>query len=107
MIARTEQTVDVDTREFGTLKREIRIDAAPEVVFEVISRPEHIHEWWSDDASLDAAAPGAVGELRWADRDQPIPIVVVDSDPPRTFSFRWTSPDGELRDHAVTVGSSR
>jgi len=91
-----EQPVDADTREFGTLKREIRIDAAPEVVFEVISRPEHIREWWSDDASLDAAAPGAVGELRWADRDQPMPIVVVDSDPPRTFSFRWTSPDGEL-----------
>lgn len=88
--------MDVEAREFGTLEREICIDAAPEVVFEVISQPEHIREWWSDDASLEAAAPGAVGELVWADRDQPIPIVVVARDPPRTFSFRWTSPDGEL-----------
>ncbi|MEO7269895.1 MAG: SRPBCC family protein [Knoellia sp.] len=83
--------------EFGTLEREIRIDAAPEVVLDVISRPEHIREWWSDDASLEACAgPGAVGELVWADRVEPVPFVVVQSDPPRTFSFRWTSPDGQL-----------
>lgn len=95
MIARTEKAVTVEAPEFGTLVREIRIEATPEVVFEVISRPEHIREWWSDDASLDAA-PGAVGNLVWHDRDAPIPIVVETCDPPRTFSFRWTSPEGEL-----------
>lgn len=81
--------------EFGTLEREIRIDASPEVVFEVISRPEHIREWWSDDASL-GEGPGAVGELVWEDQGKAVPFVVVESDPPRTFSFRWVSPDEEL-----------
>ncbi len=80
--------------EFGTLEREIHIEASPEVVFEVISRPEHLREWWSDDASLDPA-PGAVGELVWGDRDQVAAITVVDLDPPRRFSFRWVAPDGE------------
>lgn len=87
--------MEVDAGEFGTLEREIRIDASPEVVFEVISRPEHIREWWSDDASLEPA-PGAVGQLVWEDRAEPVPMVVETCDPPRTFSFRWTSPDGEL-----------
>ena len=80
--------------EYGTLEREIHIEASPEVVFEVISRPEHLREWWSDDASLDPA-PGAVGELVWGDRAQVAAITVVDLDPPRRFSFRWVAPDRE------------
>ena len=80
--------------ELGTLEREIHVEASPEIVFEVISRPEHIREWWSDDASLDPT-PGAVGEVVWGDRAQVAAIVVVDADPPRRFSFRWTAPEGE------------
>ncbi len=80
--------------EYGTLARQIHIDAPPEVVFEVVSRPEHIRQWWSDDASLDPT-PGAVGEVVWGDRTTVQPITVVDVEPPRRFSFRWVSPDGE------------
>ena len=81
--------------EFGKLEREIRIDAAPEIVFDVVSRPEHINMWWSDDASFDPA-PGAVGELVWGDRAAVERIVVVDVDPPRKFAFRWVAEDGQL-----------
>ena len=28
--------------EYGSIEREIHVDASPEVVFEVVSRPEHI-----------------------------------------------------------------
>ncbi|GAA1742229.1 SRPBCC family protein [Luedemannella helvata] len=80
--------------EYGTLARQIHIDAPPEVVFEVVSRPEHLREWWSDDAHLDPA-PGAVGELIWGDRAQVEAITVVDVDPPRRFSFRWVTTAGE------------
>lgn len=80
--------------EFASLERQIHVDAAPEVVFEVVSRPEHIREWWSDDADLDPS-PGAVGELVWGDREQVAVITVVDVDPPRRFSFRWVAPEGE------------
>ncbi|MEU3795229.1 SRPBCC domain-containing protein [Streptomyces fructofermentans] len=79
--------------EFGKLEREIRIDAAPEIVFDVVSRPEHIRMWWSDDASFDSE-PGAVGELVWGDRAAVEAITVVDVEPPRRFSFRWVAPEG-------------
>ena len=81
--------------EYGSIEREIHVDASPEVVFEVVSSPEHISEWWSDDAEFDAT-PGAVGELSWGDRADVMPITVVQADPPRLFSFRWCYPDGRL-----------
>jgi uncharacterized protein YndB with AHSA1/START domain len=80
--------------EYGSLERQIHIEASPEVVFEVVSRPEHLREWWSDDATLDPA-PGAVGELVWGDREQVAAITVVALDPPRRFSFRWVAPENE------------
>lgn len=80
--------------EFGTLERQIHVSASPEVVFAVITQPEHIREWWPDDVSLEAA-PGAVGELVWGDRVKVAPIAVVEVEPPRRFSFRWTAPEGE------------
>ncbi|MDH2426340.1 SRPBCC family protein [Sphaerisporangium sp. TRM90804] len=83
--------------EFGKLEREIRIDAVPEIVFDVVSRPEHIKRWWSDDASFEPV-PGAAGELVWGDRAAVEPITVVDVDPPRRFAFRWVAPEGRLPD---------
>jgi uncharacterized protein YndB with AHSA1/START domain len=84
--------------EFATIEREIHIDASPEVVFEVVSRPEHLREWWPDDADLEAV-PGAVGQLSWRGSDDEPPmavaLTVVDVDPPRRFSFRWTHPADE------------
>jgi uncharacterized protein YndB with AHSA1/START domain len=53
--------------------------------------------WWSDDASFEPT-PGAVGELVWGDRAAVEAITVVDVDPPRTFTFRWVAPDGQLPD---------
>ena len=48
--------------EYASIEREIHVDASPEVVFEVVSSPEHISEWWSDAADFETT-PGAVGEL--------------------------------------------
>src|SRR3954470_12701061 len=82
----------VKSMEYGSIEREIHVDASPEVVFEVVSRPEHISQWWSDDAAFETT-PGAVGELVWGDRAQVAPMTVVDVDPPRLFSFRWCHED--------------
>jgi uncharacterized protein YndB with AHSA1/START domain len=85
--------------EHGSIEREFRIDASPEVVFEVISSPVHIREWWGAETDLERA-PGATGELVWGDpatgAAQAVPITVVDAEPPRLFSFRWVHPDGEV-----------
>ena len=84
--------------EYASIEREIHVEAPPEVVFEVISRPEHIREWW--DAESDVTpTPGATGELVWADGDNPrahaTPVTVVVAEPPRLFTFRWTHDAGE------------
>jgi len=79
--------------EYGSIEREIYVDAPPEVVFEVVSRPEHLREWWPDDAELDDPAPGGTGALTFGghggESAMTVPMTVVESVPPRLFSFRW------------------
>ena len=90
--------------EFGTIEREIYVEAPPEIVFEVVSSPDHLKEWWPDDARYEAT-PGSTGEIVFGDRDGDGTVVqftVVDAQPPRTFSFRWTHPVGET----ATEGNS-
>ena len=80
--------------ELGTIEREIFVDAAPEVVFDVVSSPDHVKQWWPEDARYDVA-PGSAGELVFGDPDAGGMVVgfsVVEAIPPRTFSFRWTHP---------------
>jgi uncharacterized protein YndB with AHSA1/START domain len=64
----------------------------------VISQPEHIRDWWYAESDVQPA-PGATGELVWADGDNPranvVPITVVVAEPPRLFTFRWTHPAAE------------
>jgi uncharacterized protein YndB with AHSA1/START domain len=81
--------------EYGSIEREIHVDASPEVVFEVVSSPEHISQWWTDDAGFEVT-PGAVGEFVWGDRAQVVPMTVVSVEPPRLFSFRWCHPEGRV-----------
>ena len=84
--------------EYGTIEREVQINASPATVFEVITSPKHLTEWWPDDAVLEPT-PGAKGELVFGDRSsgkaQVPKLVVVEAVPPRLFSFRWTHPDDE------------
>ena len=90
--------------EFGSIEREIHIDASPEVVFEVVSSPEHIREWWPDDAHYEAT-PGSAGDIVFGDGDADRTVVaftVVDVRPPTTFSFRWTHP----ADQVAATGNS-
>ncbi|GAA5093119.1 SRPBCC domain-containing protein [Nocardia iowensis] len=91
--------------EHGQIERTLYIEASPEVVYEVISSPAHLKEWWPDDVELEPV-PGAVGELIWGDKSTPdaeiVPITVVDAQPPRLFSFRWSHP----ADEPAAVGNS-
>ncbi|KAA1419835.1 polyketide cyclase [Mumia zhuanghuii] len=83
--------------EFGTIEREIYVDASPEIVFEVVSSPDHVKQWWPDDAAYEVR-PGSQGEIVFGDRDTDGTVVafaVLEADPPRTFSFRWTHPADE------------
>ncbi|HEX7134761.1 MAG TPA: SRPBCC domain-containing protein [Iamia sp.] len=78
--------------EMGTIEREMHIGATPEVVYEVISRPEHMREWWPDEADLDPV-PGGTGTISFGDMSET--LAVVEADPPRRFAFRWIADEGE------------
>ncbi len=84
--------------EYGSIERELRIDATPEVVYEVISSPEHLREWWPDNADLEPV-PGATGVITFGDpasaEAQVVALTVVEADPPRRFVFRWVYDEGE------------
>ncbi|MEU4245214.1 SRPBCC domain-containing protein [Actinoplanes sp. NPDC026619] len=77
--------------EFGSIEREIHIEATPEVVYQVISTPEHLREWWPDEADL-TPAPGAEGTITFGE-SKIVPLTVVEADPPRRFSFHWAFPN--------------
>ncbi|WIX77289.1 SRPBCC family protein [Amycolatopsis carbonis] len=81
--------------ENGTIEREIRVAATPEVVYEVITRPEHIAAWWGFDAVFE----GSTGTMSRPRRDGSgtavVPVSVVEAEPPRRFVFRWVQPDGQ------------
>ena len=80
--------------EFGAIEREIFVAAAPEVVFDVVSRPEHVQEWWPDEAELEPTV-GATGVVRFGET-KVVPLTVVEAEPPKRFSFRWVYDAAEV-----------
>lgn len=86
------------------IEREIFIEAAPAVVFEVVSSPEHLRHWWPDDADFEPVA-GSSGRITFGDPDRGGAVAgfaVVEARAPRLFSFRWTHPV----DQAAVPGNS-
>ena len=84
-----------------SVEREILIEASPEVVWAVITEPEQISRWFSDEADVEGRV-GADGTLTWRpggrggnkEFDAIVPIRVVEAEPFRRFSFRWNHPQG-------------
>jgi uncharacterized protein YndB with AHSA1/START domain len=97
----TAQHPQTDGLEHGTIVREIHVEADPDLVYEVVSSPRHLERWWPDHVELDPT-PGATGTFTFGEPGSPdaqVPAVtVVAADPPRSFSFRWTHPAGEVAD---------
>jgi uncharacterized protein YndB with AHSA1/START domain len=88
-----------------SVEREILIEASPEVVWAVITEPEQISRWFSDEAEVEGRV-GADGTLTWKpggrggerEFDMIVPIRVVEAEPFRRFSFRWNHPEGTRPD---------
>lgn len=90
--------------EHDTIEREIFIEASPEIVFDVVSSPDHLKQWWPDDADYDPT-PGSAGRISFgdpADEGTAVGFAVIDAQPPLRFSFRWTQPVGT----AAEIGNS-
>lgn len=93
--------------ENGTIERTIHIEASPEVVFDVVSNPVHVREWWPDEAEFSSTpgAPGRIGFDQGEGRTAWEQFTVVDATPHRLFSFRWTHTEGSAaaRDNSFLV----
>ncbi|MCW2541387.1 MAG: activator of Hsp90 ATPase 1 family protein [Frankiales bacterium] len=85
--------------EYGSIERELHVAASLEVVFEVLSSPEYIRDWWSAESDFEPVA-SSTSSLTWTDKDsgrtESTPFTVVEVDAPRLFSFRWTYDEGEI-----------
>jgi uncharacterized protein YndB with AHSA1/START domain len=72
------------------IEQEIVIDAPPEVVWELVTDPEHVGAWFGDAAEIDLR-PGGDAALTW-DGHGTYLARVERVEPPRFFSFRWARP---------------
>ena len=70
------------------IEREIVIDAPVDVVWSVVTEPEHISGWFSDTVELELR-PGGALVLHWDEGSHTVQGRVERVDPPHFFSFHW------------------
>jgi uncharacterized protein YndB with AHSA1/START domain len=70
------------------IERDVLIDAPPEVVWDVVTRPEHIKRWFSPEVQLDLRE-GGDAVFFFPDGCHTINARIVRVDKPRAFAWRW------------------
>jgi uncharacterized protein YndB with AHSA1/START domain len=85
----------------NSIEREVLIDAPVDVVWSIVTEPEHIGRWLSDSAEIDLR-PGGDLVLKW-DRLGVASGKVERVEPPHVFSFRWVTPEPD-RDPSAQEG---
>jgi uncharacterized protein YndB with AHSA1/START domain len=76
------------------IEREILIEAPIEVVWEVLTEPEHVAGWFSNSAELDLR-PGGEATFDWPEHGGPARAWVERVEPPRNLAYRWVRAVGE------------
>ena len=84
-----------------SIEREVLIDAPVEVVWSIVTEPEHIGRWLSDSAEVDLR-PGGELSLSW-DQIGTASGTVERVERPHLFSFRWVTPEPD-RDPSAREG---
>jgi uncharacterized protein YndB with AHSA1/START domain len=72
--------------------REIVLPAAPDEVWEALTDPERLSEWFANDVEFDAR-PGGRGVFRWDDGETRH-ATVDDVVPGERLGFAWADGDG-------------
>jgi uncharacterized protein YndB with AHSA1/START domain len=76
------------------IEREILIDAPQDVVWAIVTEPEHVGAWFSDAAEIDLR-PGGEAILTW-EKHGTARARVEKVEAPNVFAFRWArSLEGE------------
>jgi uncharacterized protein YndB with AHSA1/START domain len=74
------------------IEREVLIEAPLDVVWAVVTEPEHVGGWFGDSAEIDLR-PGGRAVFTWEKHGSAL-ARVEKVEPPHTFSFRWARPLG-------------
>jgi uncharacterized protein YndB with AHSA1/START domain len=74
------------------IERDILIEAPVDIVWAVVTEPEHISRWFSESADLDLR-PGGRAALHW-EAYGTVQGRVERVEPPHFFSFRWVVDPG-------------
>lgn len=82
------------------IEQEIVIEAPPEVVWELVTDPEHVGAWFGVAAEIDLW-PGGDASFSWAEGGRFLGRVER-VEPPHFFSYRWARP----KDTAPAEGNS-
>jgi len=77
------------------IEREIVLHVSPAEVWEAVTEPARLEEWFANDVELDAR-PGGVGVFRWDDGDVRRAVVEVAEEAARLVP-RWDDGLVELR----------
>lgn len=75
------------------ITRELVLPAPPEEVWEALTDPDRLAEWFANEVELDPR-PGGRGVFRW-DNGESRAATVEEVDPLRRFGFRWEE-EGEV-----------
>ena len=72
------------------IEREVLIEAPVEVVWAVITAPDHIRQWFAEEAEVELRIGGS-GRLAFKSGDSyQLQVEVIE--PPRRFTFLWVQP---------------
>ena len=83
------------------VRREILVDSPPDEVWDALTDPDELAEWFANDVELDLR-PGGEGVFRWGDGSERR-AVVEEVDPERAFSFWWWREDAEASRVAISL----
>src|SRR3954471_2201203 len=75
------------------IEREIVFPATPDEVWEALTEPERLEEWFANEVELDAQ-PGGEGVFRWGDGDERR-AVVREAEPGERLVLDWDD-DGQV-----------
>jgi uncharacterized protein YndB with AHSA1/START domain len=78
-----------------TIEREISIQAPIATVWNVITQPDYISQWFGCQVEVELRR-GAKGQLIWGE-DFTAPLEIVEVEKPHLFAFLWVAPDEETR----------
>jgi uncharacterized protein YndB with AHSA1/START domain len=73
-----------------TVTRELLLPVPPDEVWDALTDPERLKEWFATDVEWD----GDKLVYRWGDGEERR-ATIEESDPPRRLGFRWRDADGD------------